>query len=133
MKGTVATTNSSATRAAEVRRKASRELRLDIEEFLIHEAALLDRRRLIEWIEIFAEDGVYVIPSTDHHDPDLARDLTIIQDDYFLLEQRVSSLLTRSAHAEYPHSRTRRLVTNVLATQLDDGLVRVRANFAVYR
>jgi p-cumate 2,3-dioxygenase beta subunit len=104
-----------------------------VERFLYVEAALLDQWQLHEWLELFTAEGRYLIPATDKPDGVPDRDLFLIQDDRFLLEQRVNSLLTRSAHAEYPHSRTRRLVTNVAAAARADGAVDVTANFAVFR
>lgn len=103
------------------------------ERFLYAEADLLDRWQLHEWLELFTPEGRYLVPATDKPDGVPNRDLFLIQDDRFLLEQRVNSLLTRSAHAEYPHSRTRRLVTNVGAQAGAGGLVAVTANFAVFR
>lgn len=104
-----------------------------VEQFLYTEADLLDRWKLHEWLALFTVDGTYQVPSTDHPEGDPATDLYLIHDDRFLLEQRVSSLLTRAAHAEYPHSRTRRLVTNVRITGLHGDRVTVAANFAVHR
>jgi p-cumate 2,3-dioxygenase subunit beta len=105
----------------------------EVEQFLFDEAELLDEWRLHEWLELFAASGRYLIPSTDKPDGDPSKDLFLVQDDRFLLEQRVNSLLTRAAHAEYPHSRTRRLITNIRVTQEIDGHVNVKANFGVYR
>lgn len=104
-----------------------------VEDFLYVEADLLDGWRLHEWLALFAPEGRYLVPSTDKPDGDPTRDLFLVQDDRFLLEQRVNSLLTRAAHAEYPHSRTRHLVTNTRASKTEDGHVEVRANFAVFR
>lgn len=108
-------------------------LRNQIETFLFEEAELLDSWRLHEWLDLFSGEGRYLVPATDLPGGDPRNDLFLIQDDRFLLEQRVNSLLTRSAHAEYPHSMTRRLITNVRASENDDGQVEVEANFAVYR
>ena len=108
-------------------------LRNQVETFLFEEAELLDSWRLHEWLELFGGEGRYLVPATDLPDGDPRNDLFLIQDDRFLLEQRVNSLLTRSAHAEYPHSRTRRLIANVRAGQNEGGQVMVAANFAVYR
>jgi p-cumate 2,3-dioxygenase subunit beta len=105
----------------------------EVEQFLFDEAELLDEWRLHEWLELFTAGGHYLIPSTDKPDGDPSKDLFLVQDDRFLLEQRVNSLLTRAAHAEYPHSRTRRLITNIRVTQEIEGRVNVKANFAVYR
>jgi p-cumate 2,3-dioxygenase beta subunit len=104
-----------------------------VESFLYEEAELLDQWRLHEWLELFTAEGHYLVPSTDLPDGDPAKDLFLVQDDRFLLEQRVNSLLTRSAHAEYPHSRTRRMVGNIRVLGREDGLLDVRANFAVHR
>lgn len=104
-----------------------------VETFLYDEADLLDEWRLHEWLALFAPTGRYLVPSTDKPHGDPTRDLFLVQDDRFLLEQRVNSLLTRAAHAEYPHSRTRHLVTNTKASETEDGHVEVRANFAVFR
>lgn len=104
-----------------------------VETFLYDEADLLDEWRLHEWLALFAPTGRYLVPSTDKPDGDPTRDLFLVQDDRFLLEQRVNSLLTRAAHAEYPHSRTRHMVTNTKVSETDDGQIEVRANFAVFR
>ncbi|CAN5662479.1 aromatic-ring-hydroxylating dioxygenase subunit beta [soil metagenome] len=108
-------------------------LSAELERFLYLEAELLDDWRLPEWLELFSPSGQYLVPSTDLPRGDPGRDLFLVQDDRFLLEQRIGSLMKRSAHAEYPHSRTRRLVSNVLAGAHDDGRIWVRANFAVFR
>jgi p-cumate 2,3-dioxygenase subunit beta len=105
----------------------------EVEQFLFDEAELLDQWRLHEWLDLFTADGRYLVPSTDKPDGDPARDLFLIQDDRFLLEQRVNSLLTRAAHAEYPHSRTRRIIANVRVALGEDDRVNVQANFVVFR
>jgi p-cumate 2,3-dioxygenase beta subunit len=112
---------------------ASPALRAAVEDFLYAEADLLDRWQLDRWLALFTEECNYLIPATDRPDGDPLRDLFLVQDDRFLLEQRVSSLMTRTAWAESPHSTTRHLVTNVRATHLGDGAVEVRANFIVTR
>lgn len=39
--------------------------RADVEDFLFAEAELLDEWRLPEWLELFTEDAIYYVPSTD--------------------------------------------------------------------
>ena len=104
----------------------------EVEEFLFEEADTLDQWRLHEWLDLFLPEGHYLVPSTDLPEGDPGRDLFLVQDDRFLLEQRVNSLMKRSAHAEYPHSRTRRMVSNVRVRE-ESGDLSVRANFAVFR
>ncbi|MFD7056582.1 aromatic-ring-hydroxylating dioxygenase subunit beta [Streptomyces mirabilis] len=104
-----------------------------VERYLYQEAELLDTWRLHEWLELFAPHGQYQVPATDKPDGDPTRDLFLIQDDRFLLEQRVNSLLTRAAHAEYPHSRTRHMITNVRVVGIVGERLSVTANFVVFR
>jgi p-cumate 2,3-dioxygenase subunit beta len=109
------------------------DLNAEVEAFLTHEADLLDNWRLEEWFELFAPGAVYVVPATDLRDGDPGHDLVLVHDDYFLIAERVKSLLRRSAHAEFPRSRTRRLITNVSVRDAGQELFDVRANFLVFR
>lgn len=108
-------------------------LRHAIEEFLYHEADLLDTWRLDEWLALFTPECLYLVPSTDRPEGDPFTDLFLVQDDRFLLEQRVESLMTKTAWAESPHSTTRRLVSNVRASHLGEGAIEASANFIITR
>jgi p-cumate 2,3-dioxygenase beta subunit len=108
-------------------------LSYEVEQFLFREASLLDAWRLPEWLDLFAPEGDYLVPATDKPDGDPGRHLFLVQDDRFLLEQRINSLMKRSAHAEYPHSRTVRTISNVLVAEVDDRRLKVQANFVVNR
>lgn len=112
---------------------ASAALRSAVEDFLFQEADLLDRWRLDEWLALFTEECAFLVPSTDRPDGDPNADLYLIRDDRFLLEQRVESLMTKTAWAESPHSTTRHLVANVRVTHVGGGVVEVWANFIVTR
>lgn len=107
--------------------------RLECERFLFDEAALLDAWALDDWYELFAEDGKYIIPSTDaiYGNPDW--DLALVNDDKSHLAGRVQRLKSSWAHIENPHSRTRRLITNVRVLSDDGREVSVEAAFATYR
>jgi 3-phenylpropionate/cinnamic acid dioxygenase small subunit len=92
----------------------------EILEFLYDEAALLDQRRYREWQKLLARDLAYTAPlRTTRQGP--TRDHTVIRttqhfdDDYGSINARLERLETKSAWAEDPPSRTRRLVTNVRA------------------
>ncbi|MEV0073161.1 MULTISPECIES: aromatic-ring-hydroxylating dioxygenase subunit beta [unclassified Amycolatopsis] len=103
-----------------------------VEQFLYREAALLDEWRLDEWFALMHPRIEYRIPSpgSDHLDP--RRTLQVIHDDHTRLGGRVTRLKSKHAHAESPHSRTRRLVTNVRAEPVGDTVV-AHANFHVMR
>jgi p-cumate 2,3-dioxygenase beta subunit len=107
--------------------------RLEAEDFLIQEAAILDEWRLDDWLALFTNDARYVVPSTDRPDGDPAHDLTLIDDDYLRLTWRVNRLKSRHAHRELPWSRTRRLVTNVRVLDAHDGVIEVTASVLLHR
>jgi p-cumate 2,3-dioxygenase beta subunit len=107
--------------------------RQEIEDFLYHEAALLDEWRLEEWLEMLSDDAIYQVPSTDAPEGDARNTLYIIADDSLRIRSRVKQLLGKAAWAENPHSRTRRMITNVRVAVADGDSILVSANFAVYR
>ena len=105
----------------------------EIEEFLIHEAALLDEWKLDDWLALVAADGRYLVPSLDSPDSDHRTALLLISDDRRNLASRVRQLMGQTTWAETPHSRTRRLITNVRILERGDDWTKVTANFAVWR
>jgi p-cumate 2,3-dioxygenase subunit beta len=104
-----------------------------VEDFLFAEAALLDEWRLREWLELLSEDAIYEVPATDTPDGDPRTTLMLIADDMARLRSRVDQLLGRSAWAENPRSRTRRMISNVRIRGVEGDRIRVTANFVVYR
>ena len=104
-----------------------------VERFLAWDALLLDQWRLAEWLELFTEDARYVVPATDCPDADPENAVLFINDDIGTLRGRVRRLESRYAHREYPSSRTRRFISNVLVAEDATGLVAVSASFQVYR
>lgn len=104
----------------------------DAERFLYHEAELLDELRYDEWVGLLADDIRYLLPSTDVPLGDPTTDLFVICDDRTRLLGRVQRLQSRHAHADYPHPRTRRFITNVQVDPADGAdLYEIRANFQV--
>lgn len=108
-------------------------LREQVEDFLFKEAALLDDWRLDEWVDLFTDDGRYVVPTTDLPDGDPLRDLVFIDDDINRLRARAVRLNSRHAHREYPWSRTRRFISNVRVEESKEGELAVSSNVLVYR
>jgi len=107
--------------------------RAEIEEFLYEEAALLDAWRLREWLALLTDDATYEIPATDTPDGDSRTSLFIVADNIERIRSRVNQLLGKTAWAENPPSRTRRLISNVRILGADGDTIRVTANFVVYR
>jgi len=107
--------------------------RSDAEDFLIQEAALLDSWKLMEWADLFTEDGEYLVPATDDPDGKAGKSLFLIYDDRHRLGERAKRLLKPTAHAESPHSRTRHMISNVVTAEGSSGTIPVTCNFVVFR
>jgi p-cumate 2,3-dioxygenase beta subunit len=107
--------------------------REDVEAFLFHEAALLDGWRLDEWQQLLTDDATYYVPPNDHPDSDHRIALFTIADDRERIRQRVIRVLDPNCHAEFPHSRTRRMIANVRILGHDGEIITVEANFVCYR
>ena len=109
--------------------------RLEVEDFLFHEAELLDSWRLPEWAELYGNDARYEVSSLSAESPleaDPSKSLFLIADDKEQLTLRADRLMKKTAHCEYPHSKTRHLISNVRVRENGDGL-RAQANFVAYR
>lgn len=104
-----------------------------IEQFLYHEAALLDAWRLDEWLALMDPQARYRVPAPGSQEGDDRSTLQVIHDDYRLLAGRVTRLKSKHAHAENPKSHTRRLVTNVRAERQEGGEFVAFSNFYVLR
>jgi p-cumate 2,3-dioxygenase beta subunit len=107
--------------------------RAEVEELLYREAALLDEWRLEEWLGLLTEDAAYYVPPNDHPEGDYRTTLFILADDIVRIRERVKRLMSPECHAEYPHSRTRRLISNVRIVATEGDLVTAAANFICYR
>jgi 3-phenylpropionate/cinnamic acid dioxygenase small subunit len=93
--------------------------RQEAEDFLYHEACLLDERRLEEWLELFTEDGIYWIPIDEASDPE--QEPSILYDDSLTRAQRVHQLLHQSHYTQMPPSRTVHFISNVRVDGGGDG------------
>jgi p-cumate 2,3-dioxygenase subunit beta len=108
--------------------------RAELEDFLFHEAALLDTWQLDQWLGLFAEGARYLVPPAGaDDDADPATTLFYIADDYHRLTERVKRLNKRTAHAEFPHSRCRRLVSNVRILGGSDERFTATSNYVTWR
>lgn len=121
---------------AREQRKATLLSRSEAEDFLYHEAELLDAWRLDEWAKLYTGDSIYEVTSPSNADPvnaEAGNTLFLISDRLDRIEGRAKRLLKKTAHAEFPRSKTRHLITNVRVVGEAEGGTRVRSNFCVFR
>jgi 3-phenylpropionate/cinnamic acid dioxygenase small subunit len=82
------------------------------EQFLVHEARLLDDGKFDDWLALFASEAWYWVPSEpDQADP--IETVSLIYDDRRLLETRVRRLASPRMYSQEPRSRTSRMIGNV--------------------
>jgi len=113
---------------------------LELMQFYIREAWLLDERKYKEWLDLFTDDVLYFMPRRKnvprrelHRELTPLGDLAILEEDKRYLEMRVARLDTGMAWAEDPPSRTRHLIGNLEAAPLENGQAEARTAFLVYR
>src|SRR5215210_118657 len=98
------------------------------EQFLLHEARLLDDARFDEWLALFTEDAWYWVPvEPDQNNP--FDTVSLIYDDRRLLETRVRLLASPLIYSQEPRSRTSRIVSNVTLEKSDASGSTVRSKF----
>jgi len=99
---------------------------MNVEQFLYHEARLLDTGQLEAWLDLFADDATYWLPlERDQKDP--LETSSIIHDDRTLLELRVKQARHPRAHARQPLARTVHQVGNVMVHSEKDSEIRVNS------
>ena len=105
--------------------------RLDLrrcEQFLLHEARLLDEAKFDEWLALFTAEAWYWVPSEpDQADP--VETVSLIYDDRRLLETRVRRLASPRMYSQEPRSRTTRMVGNISIEDADRDACTVRSKF----
>lgn len=108
-------------------------LQYEVEQLLYLEARLLDDWNLDAWLALYTPDARYIVPTTDLPEGDPVSDLVFIDDDYNRMAGRVVRLKSRHAHREYPWSRTRRFIGNVMVTGVAGDEIEATAAVAVWR
>jgi benzoate/toluate 1,2-dioxygenase beta subunit len=100
---------------------------MNVEQFLYHEARLLDEQRLEAWLELFTDDATYWVP-LEHDQADPVETSSIIHDDRTLLELRVKQARHPRAHARTPLARTVHQVGNVVIAEETKSELTVESN-----
>ncbi len=122
-------------------------LRDQLEEFLYHEAELMDERRWDEWLALLSDDMTYFMPmkrNVKQGDPATSEntreglDISWFEDDKWTLAKRVAQLKTGVHWAEEPLSRVCHMVSNVQILEARPDArtaeeVVVKSRFLVYQ
>jgi 3-phenylpropionate/cinnamic acid dioxygenase small subunit len=112
-------------------RMVSEALLREMEAFVHHEALLADESRFDEWEALLADDMHYWIPIVTDAPPS-EFDSSIVNDNRARLATRLRQLRTGTRHSQAPVSFLRRLISNMVVTELADDTFEIRANFVIY-
>jgi 3-phenylpropionate/cinnamic acid dioxygenase small subunit len=144
----VSTASAPSTASPVAGRRADRDVHFEVEQFYYEEADLLDDGRFTDWLDLLAEDLDYWMPTrTNRLRRQQALSIAARGEAAFYdetkesLAWRIRRFDSGMAWAEDPPSRTRHLVTNVVAHHVDPddragftaNDLEVRSAFLVYR
>ena len=121
-------------------------LKEEIEQFLYHEAELLDEKRFEEWLALLTEDVRYYMPirrnvkfsELDREFTRQGKDINWFDEGKDTLTRRVNQIQTGIHWAEEPLSRICHMVSNVQVLQTTPSVstpqeVSVKSRFMIYR
>ncbi len=115
-------------------------LEREVEQFLYHEAFLLDERRYNDWITLIADDIHYHMPirrnvkfgEQNRENTDPESEISWFDEGRDTLAGRVRQINTGVHWAEEPVSRFRHIITNIVVHDVQGDEVKVRSNFFCY-
>lgn len=90
------------------------------------EAEMLDRLDYKPWLELWTEEGMYIIP-TERDETDYAACLNVAYDDDMMRRMRVKRLLSGFSMSSAPPARTVRTVSRFVPEEVGENRVRLRA------
>ncbi len=106
-----------------------------LEQFLYHEARLLDEQRWEEWDALYTDDGIYWAPASPGQ-PDATHHVSLIHENALLRAVRIKRFRHPNAFSLQPKPRTVHMVSNVMLDSVADNgdcVVTSRFQMAQYR
>jgi 3-phenylpropionate/cinnamic acid dioxygenase small subunit len=99
-------------------------------DFVLAEARLLDELRFDDWLQLFAEDGVYWMPLA-HGQTDARLHASLMHEDKLLLKIRVERLAGARTFSQQPRSRCHHLLQQPTVEARDEaaGIYTTRTAF----
>ncbi len=92
----------------------------DLVDFVLREARWLDEGRFEDWLELFADDGVYWMPLTPGQ-TDMRLQASLMLEDKLLLKIRVERLRGPRTFSQQPASRCHHLLQAPTVESRDDA------------
>jgi 3-phenylpropionate/cinnamic acid dioxygenase small subunit len=111
--------------------KLDTQLLADVTAFLNTEADMLDHKEYKQWLDLWLESGLYIVP-VDHMATDYANTLNIAYDDNHMRLLRVERLTSGDAISTQLAEKTVRTMSRFRVLDDIDGEVRVRCAYCLY-
>lgn len=99
------------------------------QDFIAHEARLIDEQRFDEWLALFAEDGRYWVPLAGAAQAQGDRTNSLADEDRLLLSLRVERLKNPRAHSQHPRSRCQHVLQASQQVSAEAGTCELRTPF----
>jgi PAH dioxygenase small subunit len=106
--------------------------------FLQNEASLLDNKLWRDWLNILSDKLSYrmpvrTVPQSREPQAEFSNEMYHFYDNFKTISMRVERMFTDLAWAEDPSSRTRRFITNVRVSELEDHKLEVKSYILLMR
>lgn len=111
--------------------KLDTQLLADVTAFLNTEADMLDHKEYKQWLDLWLESGLYIVP-VDHGATDYANTLNVAYDDNHMRLLRVERLTSGDAVSTQLAEKTVRTMSRFRVLDDIDGVVRVRCAYCLY-
>ena len=102
----------------------------ELEAFVYAEAELLDDGKFDDWLDLFADDGIYWIPAVPNQDDPL-NTISIFYEDKDIMAIRIRRMTHPANIAQSPFPRTSHVVGQVRVARTDNGLLEVSSRVQV--
>ena len=107
------------------------QLLANVTSFLNLEADMLDHREYAQWLDLWTDSGLYIIP-VDHNQKDYKNALNVAYDDADMRRMRVNRLQSGEAISTQISGYTVRTLSRFRILDEVDGLLRVRCAYALF-
>ena len=97
---------------------SSSDTQREVERFLYFQAEVLDERRWEDWLDLFADDGVYWMPASQDQESAEGQP-NIFFEDHYLMDMRIRRIEHPYAHSQVAGHRTSHVVSNVIIQKQD--------------
>jgi 3-phenylpropionate/cinnamic acid dioxygenase small subunit len=102
-----------------------------IEAFLYTEADMLDHKEYDDWLNLWSETGMYIIP-VDHSNKDYKNALNLAYDDAKMRRMRIDRLQSGEAVSTHDAGVTVRTLSRFRILDEVDGLIRIRCAYCLF-